>query len=35
MTAWSWVYMLTVWGLLIALNAFCFIRMFRAKENGK
>ncbi len=29
----SWIYMLTVWVLIIALNVFCFYNIFRKKEK--
>lgn len=29
----SWIYMLTVWALIIALNIFCFYNIFR--KQGK
>lgn len=28
MTTASWAYMLIVWGLIVALNVFCFYRLF-------
>lgn len=28
MTAASWAYMLVVWGAIVALNVFCFYRLF-------
>jgi hypothetical protein len=31
MTPGSWIYMLTVWALIAALNVFCFTRMFRKR----
>jgi hypothetical protein len=31
MTPGSWIYMLTVWGLLIALNVYCFRKVFKKK----
>ncbi len=33
MTPGSWIYMLTVWGLIIALNIFCFARIFGKKRK--
>jgi len=33
MTLFSWIYMLAVWAAIIALNVFCFARMF-AKRNS-
>ncbi len=32
MTLGSWIYMAIVWGLIIALNVFCFVRIFRHKK---
>ena len=32
MTVGAWLYMLIVWGAIIALNVFCFGRMFSKKE---
>lgn len=29
MTTGSWIYLVVVWGLIIALNLYCFSRMFR------
>lgn len=29
MTVGSWIYMLTAWGLILALNVYCFSRIFR------
>lgn len=31
----SWIYMGLVWTCIIALNAFCFYRMFWKKQNIK
>ena len=31
MTLGSWLYMLTVWGIIVALNVFCFSRIFAKK----
>ena len=33
MTLSSWIFMLAVWAAILALNAFCFYRMFT--KNGK
>lgn len=33
MTLFSWIYMLTIWGLLLALNAYCFYAVFRKREQ--
>lgn len=34
MTPVSWAYMVLVWGLIIALNVFCFYRLFaRGKDT--
>ena len=27
----SWVYMLLVWAVIIAVNVFCFVRIFRKR----
>ncbi|MFP4172375.1 MAG: hypothetical protein ACLFV4_05625 [Candidatus Hydrogenedentota bacterium] len=32
MTAGSWIYLIVVWALIIALNAFCYKRIFTKKE---
>lgn len=32
MTAGSWIYMLVVWALIIALNAFCYKRIFTKND---
>ncbi len=32
MTGWSWLYMLIVWAAIIALNVFCFGRIFTTKK---
>lgn len=32
MTAGSWIYMIVVWALIIALNAFCYKRIFTKKD---
>lgn len=34
MTPISWLYMLLVWGLIVAVNVFCFYRLFK-KKGGK
>ena len=31
MTTGSWVYMLLVWAVIIAVNVFCFVRIFRKR----
>lgn len=33
MTLWSWLYMGLAWAAIIALNVFCFYRIF--KKNGR
>lgn len=33
MTAGSWVYMITVWAIIIGLNVFCFARILRNQKN--
>ncbi|HNR31093.1 MAG TPA: hypothetical protein PKI11_09405 [Candidatus Hydrogenedentes bacterium] len=33
MTAWSWAYMLAVWGAIILLNVYCFYRIFTKKRS--
>ena len=33
MTPLSWAYMLVVWAAIIALNVFCFGRMFRNRAG--
>jgi hypothetical protein len=32
MTLGSWIYMLVAWGLIIAVNVFCFYRIFGRKH---
>ena len=32
MSAGSWIYMLVVWALIIALNAFCYKRIFTKND---
>lgn len=32
MTLGSWIYMLTVWAFILALNVFCFRRIFSKKR---
>lgn len=34
MTALSWIYMGLVWASIIAINAFCFYRMFWKKQDS-
>ena len=34
MTPLSWMYMGLVWAAIIALNVFCFYRIFGRKKNG-
>ncbi len=33
MTPLTWTYMLTAWGLVLALNVFCFAQIFRRKRR--
>ncbi len=33
MTVGAWIYMLTVWAAIAAMNAFCFARIFRKREQ--
>lgn len=32
MTPGAWLYMILVWSVIIALNIFCFARIFRKKR---
>lgn len=32
MTVGSWIYMLTVWAFILAVNVFCFKRIFSRKR---
>ena len=34
MTIAGWIMLVLSWGLIIALNIFCLVRMFARKENG-
>ncbi len=34
MTPLTWIYMGIVWAAIIALNVFCFSRIFMKKRNG-
>jgi hypothetical protein len=33
MTAGTWIYMLIVWAVIIALNIYCFARIFAKKRS--
>lgn len=33
MTLFSWIYMGIAWGLIIAVNVFCFVRSFSGKRH--
>jgi hypothetical protein len=33
MTPGAWLYMLAVWGVIIAVNIFCFVKIF--KKNAQ
>ena len=35
MTPLSWLYMLSVWAIIIALNVFCFYNIFKKNGGGK
>ena len=35
MTLLSWIYMLSVWAAIIALNVYCFYRIFTNKNKGE
>lgn len=32
MTTLSWIYMLSVWTIIISLNVYCFSRIYRKKR---
>ena len=32
MTTLSWIYMLSVWAIIISLNVYCFSRIYRKKR---
>ena len=33
MTLFSWIYMLAVWAAIVALNVFCFARIFTKRHS--
>ena len=33
MTLFSWIYMLAVWAAIVALNVFCFARIFSKRDR--
>jgi hypothetical protein len=33
MTLGTWIYMLVVWAAIIALNIYCFVRIFAKKRS--
>ena len=35
MTPLTWIYMLSVWAVIIALNAYCFYRIFTGGRGPK
>ena len=35
MTLFSWIYMLAVWAAIIALNVFCFVRIFTKRHSPR
>lgn len=35
MTLFSWIYMITVWAIILGLNVFCFYRVFRSRGNQR
>lgn len=34
MTPGAWVYLIVVWSIIIAVNVFCFSRIFGKKKGG-
>ena len=35
MTLGGWILLVLSWGLIIALNVFCFIKVFKQKNGGR